>query len=350
LLAASNDLPEMFTYEAGAPLGLLIKSGVVLNTEKTLTDMKLIDNVNPGAIDNLKQLSPDGNLYALPLEMNIEGIWYNKKIFTDNNIEIPKTWDDLLKVADTLQAKNIQSFAVAGKEKWPITRYINMLAMRKFGPDVMSQVASGKISATNPDFVQCVKTVQDMAIKGYFGKGVNTIDYSTNTAAFFNGKVAMYYTGSWDLSAFNDPKQNLLGADGMGYFNFPTLAGGVGKSDEYSINCGMILAFAKDKFDTQTSDWFKFLCTKFGDQAMNVDGIMSGFKVNNPPAKVPTYTKLMMDEQTKIKGAGPWFEAKFDSKTSDAAWNNAQMLVIKAITPEEFCKNLDDSIKANITK
>jgi raffinose/stachyose/melibiose transport system substrate-binding protein len=81
LLAGSNNLPFMFNYESGAPLRDLVASGQVLDLEKTFQDLGIYEELNPGAVSLLKGLVDNAGLYALPLELNVEGFWYNKQMF-----------------------------------------------------------------------------------------------------------------------------------------------------------------------------------------------------------------------------------------------------------------------------
>ena len=49
-------------------------------------------------------------LYELPVELNIEGFWYNKKIFADNGIAVPTTWDEVLKIAEDNLEQTLANF------------------------------------------------------------------------------------------------------------------------------------------------------------------------------------------------------------------------------------------------
>lgn len=77
-LAASNDLPDLFAYEAGAPLSVLINSGKVKNITEAVDEIGTADYLNSGAVELLKGLSGTDDLYDLPLGLNVEGFWYNK--------------------------------------------------------------------------------------------------------------------------------------------------------------------------------------------------------------------------------------------------------------------------------
>jgi len=187
--------------------------------------------------------------------------------------------------------------------------------------------------------------VQSLAKNGYLGVGVTTVDYGTAANTLLSGKAAMLYNGSWFTENLNDPKANLQGPDGIGFFNIPTVKGGVGTLDDYSVNCGTILALSKAKYDAATADWLKFVFTRMGNYAMTTYGAMKGYKVSEFPATLPTYTKLVADELKKVKNAALWFEATFDSKTSQVAQENVQSLVNGTITPKEYMSRIDAANK-----
>lgn len=71
-LAASNDLPDLFAYEAGAPLSVLIDSGKVKNITEAVDEIGTADYLNSGAVELLKGLSGTDDLYDLPLGLNVE--------------------------------------------------------------------------------------------------------------------------------------------------------------------------------------------------------------------------------------------------------------------------------------
>lgn len=343
VLVASKSLPDVFIYEAGKPIVELIDAGVLLDIEKTFTDLGIMDTLDPGAVSLLKRMADNKGLYDLPLGLNVEGIWYNKKVFADLGLEVPGTWDEMISVCDTLMANGIQPFTAGGKDKWPLTRIINMYVMRKMGVDAMEKASRGEISFTDPGFIEAATAVQDMAKAGYFGEGIVTVDYNSAADTLFAGKAAMLYNGSWFTENLNDSERNLLGPDGIGFFNMPLVEGGVGKMDEYSVNCGNILTLSADSYDEQTGDWLKYVFTRMGDYAMSEFGSFKGYKVTNMPASLPTYTKIVGEELAKVQKAGLWFEASMDDKTSSVAQDFVQSLFIFNMTPEEYFQEIENS-------
>ena len=60
----------------------------------------------------------DGHTYAIPFEdISYEIILYNKKIFKENNLEVPKTVEELKSVIETL-AQNRYYSNFSGSKRW----------------------------------------------------------------------------------------------------------------------------------------------------------------------------------------------------------------------------------------
>ena len=327
LLAASNDLPVLFSYQSGKPLLDLIHSDAVLDLEEAFSELGMMNQLNPAAVELLKSYANGEGLYALPLEFNIEGFWYNKEIFKQHELQVPQTWNELLQASEILHTSGVQPFAVAGKDKWPITRLINAYAIRMYGADVMERVDKGEMSLTDEGFVEAVDTVQQMALKGYLGSRINTTDMETSLNAFLQGKTAMFYMGSWQLRAFNNKDQNHIGEESIGFFSIPLVEGGTGTLDEYPVNAGLTTSFSKAAYTPEVGKWMKYVFERYGDRAMNDLGMITGFQIQNTPEDLPPLTRLVQEKITEAKKGALWFEARFNTSAQLLAWDNAQLLM-----------------------
>lgn len=345
VLLASDSLPTVFP-----PFNEQVKEfgtkGITLNIEETFKKLGIYDNLKPAAINFLKQAqSATGkDLVAIPTELNVEGIWYNKKMFEENGIAIPKTVDELTTAAEKLKAKGIQPFAASGKEKWPLTRLVQMIAMRNLGADAMLRVAKGELSVKDPGFLDAATTVSNWGKKGYFGPDVNGLDYDTAQSLFLNGKAAMFYMGSWAIRDFNNAEKNTLG-DNIGFFNVPTTKGGKGTLEDYSINCGTALALTSKGFEGKTQEWAKYVFSNYGNYAMKKQGSVTGFKVTDSTIKMPTYTKMTEDIMGGVKNVNIIWEFALNNKFTTQASDSVQLLVIGQLSPEQYLSDLDALVK-----
>jgi len=62
----------------------------------------------------------DGKIYGVPFASQTIVIYYNKKIFAQNGLSVPKSWDELLAVGKALKDKGVLPIANGGKEGWTL--------------------------------------------------------------------------------------------------------------------------------------------------------------------------------------------------------------------------------------
>lgn len=334
LLAGQNALPAQ--YAAGNAPALtkeLAQGGQVLDLDKTLTDLGVIDQIEPAAISTIEQLY--GGFNVLPYQYNIEGVWYNKQLLADNGIDVPSTWDELSAGAAKLQAAGIQPFSASGEQGWPITRLISGYIFRDLGPDALQKVADGDAKLTDPEYVAAAQAVADLGANGYFGQGVGSIDYDTAFNTFLTGKAAFFYMGSWALANFADESANQIGSDNIGFMPFPDVAGGAGDSSQTPANVGLPMALSAKAYTDDTGKWLTCIANNYGAQSLSEADTISGFKVNGD-VQVDDLTALVQDRIASTRESVLWFEALFNAKATETSQKNAAQLVTGAISPQDF--------------
>ncbi len=340
-LAASNDLPDFFAYEAGAPLVTLIEADKIVNVSEALEEIGATQYINEGAAELMKGLSGTEDLYDLPLGLNAEGFWYNKALFEQAGCEAPKTWDEFEEVLTKLDAAGIQPLVTGGSDKWPATRLINAVAVRTCGNDIMTKTANGETPYTDAGLVAAADTVAAWAEKGYFGEGITTVDMNTAGSMLMNGKAAILYNGSWFTQNLADESQNPAGKDGIGFFNIPVSDESVSSATSYSMNCGNILAMDKSKYDEATAWFLKYFCENMGDLAMNEMATVKGYTYS-ASAELDPYTQMVLDAINESTEGFAWWEAKMSSEVSKTAQENVQPLLNGDMTGEEYMQSIQD--------
>lgn len=335
LLAAQGALPVLYNTPQPDMVAQLVKNGEALDLDATLQQLGVADQLVPSAVSLLKKVYGTP-LNALPFELNMEGFWYNKQIFSQNQLQPPATWDELGQIAAKLQAKGIQPFAASGIQGWPLTRLIGNYLFRKLGPDALDTVQSGKAKLTDAAYVEAAQQVANLGKQGYFGKGVATLDYTPALDLFLQGKTAMIYMGSWALADFNNPSETTIGASNIDYFPFPNVVGGVGNSDQTPMNAGQPTSVNKAKYADAFGQWLAYMVKNYGDVALQKQGAVTGFVVHNKPANLPALTTLVVDQIAKVTQPVLWFEALFSTKATNASQQDAAPLVTGAMSPANF--------------
>ncbi len=337
LLAGQDALPVMYSgaQQYIKPGGDLDAAGQVLNLKDALTDLGVFDNVTLQRSRSWSSSTRAGSR-TLPLQFNIEGLFYNKKIFADNDIEIPTTLDELIDAAEKLKAAGVTPFVASGKTGWTISRWVGALLYSMVGPDALQKVASGDAKLTDPEYVAAAQQLQDLG--PLFIDGITNLDYDTMNAQMLNGQAAMMYMGTWFLAAVNDPSLNKVGDD-IGFFGFPGIEG-------YPANVGSPNVINAKLYGPKVGDWLKCLTENYGSISLETQGTFSGLKVNTP---VPDLPALTQDIQEKIDAAPSsvlWFEALMGSKATTDSSANAAPLLTGAMSAQDFMAQLQADIDA----
>ena len=323
LLGGQNALPAAFV-SANSP-----KLTYQLYTSKNIVDLAttpIADDIVPLAASGVKALY-QGKTVVLPTELNIEGIWYNKSLLEKAGVAVPTTWDELTAAFKTLKAKGTQPIVAAGKggDGWGVTRWIGAYLYRELGPDALQDVADGKAKLTDPKYVKAADAVAALGKAGYFGSPAS-VDYATALNSFLTGKAAFYYMGSWAVSAYNDPKQNKIGTDDIGFMKFPTVSGGAGSADQTPTNVGTDIAFSATAYkNPKVKAWAKCIAANYGAAALKSATQVTGLKVNGD-VTVPALTKLVQDQIAGTTSSVQWFEALFGTAATTASQNSGGLI------------------------
>lgn len=343
LKAGQGDLPVLFSAgNAPALTDTLADSGHVADFEEILTDLDIIDDIEPAAVSTIENLY--GGFRVLPFEYNVEGIWYNKALFAENGIEEPQSWDELVDAAATLDAAGVQPFTASGEQGWPLTRLISSYLFRDLGPDALQKVADGEAKLTDPEYVAAAQAVADLGAEGYFGEGVGSIDMGTSENQFLNGTAAMFYTGSWYLTQLNDPAQNQIGAENVGFMPFPAVEGGAGDRSQLAANVGLPVTMNANAVNDDTEAWLSCIVENYGSTALSQENRVSGFALNEEVTDVPELTQMIQEQVAGTETTVLWFEALFSAEATTVSQRNAAPLVTGSITAEDFMSQIQAAL------
>lgn len=200
----------------------VVDAGVLAElNEADYADYKFIEG-------SLNGFTYDDKLYGLPRNTDVACIYYNEKMFKDNGWEIPATYDELLALADKINAAGIVPMAMDGGDGWPMAVYLSDVLYKLTGQDysgiVSNAVETGDFSDANlQKATELLKAAADAKL---FQNGYDSQDYGTAMNLFTNGQAAMFYMGSWESSmALNEDIPEEIRTN-IRVFTMPTVEGG----------------------------------------------------------------------------------------------------------------------------
>lgn len=194
----NDDVPDMIlTFTSEADFKSYAKEGYFMD----LTGQPFLKAASDEAIQLLKI---NGKDYSLPCFYTAVGLYYNTKIFQDNGISEPTTWDELIAAAQTLKDKGITPFEFCDKDDWTHGKlntplYANF--MTGGGQQFFADLLKGTVkTSTNPEFVKVTDRV--LELRQFAQPDSLGTDYGTGIDAFIKGETAMIIMGIWAYEPF----------------------------------------------------------------------------------------------------------------------------------------------------
>ncbi|MCZ7570311.1 MAG: extracellular solute-binding protein [Ardenticatenaceae bacterium] len=186
--------PDSFQVHAGQEL---IGTWVVADKMEPITQLfkdEGWDKVMPKTL--LDQITYKGEIYSVPVNIHRSNIlWFNKKIFDENNLQPPKTIDDFFTVADALKAKGITPLGVGGKDKFEAPHLFESVLLATFGPDDYPRLFQDPKLWDDPRVKQAAETAQKML--SYANEDRASLSWSDAAQTVIDGKAAMTIMGDW---------------------------------------------------------------------------------------------------------------------------------------------------------
>src|SRR3989442_2472851 len=137
-----------------------------------------------------------GDQYSVPVSVHRGNVlWYNKKIFDDNKLAAPTSWDEFFKVANTLRAKGITPLALGDQNKWEAAHLLEDVLLGALGPVGYRGLWTGKTSWTGDTVKRALETYAKVLeyVNGDHANGT----WDSAAQMLIDGKAAMTVMGDW---------------------------------------------------------------------------------------------------------------------------------------------------------
>lgn len=343
VLAASNALPDIgFTWAAG------FMDPYVKGDKFAVMDDLLQGELNGKFVAGTTEpYSFDGKTYALPVELNIVPVYYNKEIFKEFNLKPPQTLDDLKSIIRRLNDNGITPVTLGGKDGWPASFWYMYLAGRIGGSEVLDKAVADQ-DFTDPSLLEAARQVQELVNLNTFIRGYNGLSHEEAKVQFMNGKSAMFAMGTWELPDYTTTVDISQGfKDNIGYFKFPIVPGGKGNVDDWVGGPGTGLFVSQNSEHIREAKRFvSFFVQKWGEHSVIDAGVIPATRVDTATIKLPQIFIDLLDELKKANKVTLYLDTQMKPVASSTHINQVQALFAEAVTPEEFIKKQDEALKS----
>lgn len=195
--SASGDMPDIITWMKEAEPEFLLD----------LSGEAMLNNLNADTVAGANAIY-DNAIYAMPIDNGYIGLYYNEDVLTANNLQVPTTYDELIKCCETLQANGVTPFASSLSDlSVPYMSLIALFAETVYGPnpDWSAQRDAGEVTIKeDAGWKQAFDILTDVVYTYSDPDAAYNQSYDDCAALLASGEVAFYGNGSWALSSIRD--------------------------------------------------------------------------------------------------------------------------------------------------
>ena len=340
MVVSTDEIPDIFSSWSGTFAQEMIASGNV----SALNDMYEADTEWSGKIAqaSVDGFTFDGQIYGVPWSQDGKVFWYNKKIFADNNLEVPTTWNEFIAVLDALKAAGYETPVVEGlSDSWAILHYLGTMNQRMVDPAVLAKdydAATGEF--TDPAYVEVLKKWQQLV--SYMGETCVAIDHEAARNNYFaTGEAPIMYL---QLAEITHVEKVIPEDFEYGFFNFPAFEEGKGDVNALTGAPEGFMISNKTKYPEECQKFLKWLVSKNGGEALttkggdlsSVDGAID--ETNALPSQLEA-----MDIIKSASTLAPWFDNACDASVYTVYAQGAQAIATGDETPESVMEQVQEA-------
>ena len=189
------------------------------------------------------------------------GLWYNKKLLTDNGVEVGATMsvDEFLAAADKLKAAGVTPLCVGDSGIWATAQLFENTLLGVIGPEKYKGLWDGSTSFGDPDVKQAMETYGKML--DYQNEDHSALSWDQAVKKLMEGGCAFSSMGDWAYGEFVNAKQK--DNEDFGWVSHPGTAGSF-----MIVADGFVLGNGAPDVEN-TTNWLKVIGSKEAQEAFN---------------------------------------------------------------------------------
>ena len=207
--------------------------------------------------DLISLLKYQDHFWGVPVNIHRANVmWYSQKVFADNSLTAPTSWDEFFTVAEALKAKGIVPLVIGTKEGWEAGHTFETILISTLGADGYKGLWTGQTAWTDPKVTTALETFKK--VMTYANTDYSALTWSDAAQYLVDGKGAMHIMGDWTDGWFISKEFKDYG--------YAPVPGTQGVFDALSDS----FASAKGaKNQVNLDNWLKLAGSKAGQEAFN---------------------------------------------------------------------------------
>ena len=165
-------------------------------------EIEALERFDPGILLGATNRA-NGGVYGVPFALQTIQVLYNTAMFEDLGLEEPQTWDEMIEIAEALQASGVNAFANGTSDPWTNETLFGGVAPSYYGCGAFFQeISAGETDFTDPRFRAGLERM--VMLEPYLAENHTGIGYTDMQTLFAFEQAGMLIGGSYELGVMAD--------------------------------------------------------------------------------------------------------------------------------------------------
>lgn len=336
---AANELPDIFFTWGGGFSKSFVESGKVLELDEYYQNYK---EELPEA--TLQNATYDEKIYGSVFSTPVSVMFYNKKMFDENGLKVPQTFDEWVDVCNKLKDKGITPIGVSAKDTWVLAMTHDGMALKSAGPEKLrSALLKEGQSYDDPDFLNAAEKLAQLRDTGAFSESAVGLSNDEASAAFYAGKCGMYITGSWMAGSIQTDAEN---PEDFGVTQIPVLNEKNAQITDFMGGAADTLMVSASTKNPELASEAVFELTKGISKYAYLDGAgIPAWTIDYDDSSVNGLTKQVAEYAGDATSFTLWFDTLMEADDAGEYLALLQEFYVGNMTAKEFTEAMAEQLK-----
>jgi raffinose/stachyose/melibiose transport system substrate-binding protein len=339
---SSGTGPDIIFYDAGPGYaGVLAEAGLLQPLASYADEFGWRDRIAP---QSLEATTIGGELYGMPLQVDLIGMYYNQTLIEQEGLTVPQTFDELLTFCQDASGAGYVPLAFTDNPGWQGFHQFSMAVNNMMGPDwVRGKLLNNEGAWDSPEVVAAMEQYfVQMRDAGCFSDDVNALTNDDANAMFQSGQALMWPTGSWMASGLNPDTMPDMDVQ---FMPFPPLNEGQGSYWVSGVGSAYFLTSTSQHQDEAAQFLDYLFSPDVAQQWVANAGFYVPMSVDTSGLDLPPLRQAILGELERAANGeielGYNIDVLAPQRFNDTLSNGIQSILAGDMTPEELAAELE---------
>ncbi len=321
--------------DVGANLQALVSTGQVKDLTEYYRASGLIERIPPNL---LSQVTVEGRIYAIPQNIESVGIFYNKDVFAELELEVPSTWDEYIAVLEAVKDAGYFGYTMGLAGGWPSALMASMFMYSSAGSEYIDVLSGLQPWHECENCLDGMKAFFDMVANGYANPEPLGIDYDQSLDLFYQGITVMVLNGPWFIDAMRSAEPDFE----IGFFYLPAVNPDTDIKTLGGIGGSLIVAeYADVDAAFKILDWLT--SEEIAVEALREVSVLPAFSIEVPEDIPALSYQIASETAANVEKIGFWPVTYLPPKVFGDMNQIVQGMIGGMLTPEELLSEMQET-------